>query len=145
MIDRYELGPREPWTLPRVLMLILGLALMLLSPTIAAAQTRVTTFAWDYDDTPAAVATYTQAVRVNDVAIVIPPTCVAKTVTPAVTTCSVPITANTGSNTVSVAATKDGVTKTTIYSGIDLSRGPKEPSAPRINITVSITLPGPTN
>ena len=112
---------------------------ILLFGSTAYAQTN--TFAWDYVGAlPAEVATYIQSVTVDNTAVTTAPTCIAKGTTD--TTCSVPITPlATGSHTVSVSASKSGITAQTTITGLNLANGPKSASNPQIKIVVTINIP----
>lgn len=97
------------------------------------------TLQYDYLDTPANVASYTQTIKVDGSLVTAAPTCAANPTSG--TTCSVSIpTLAAGTHTIDVTATKSGQSAETIVSGINPANGPKNASNIRINVTVTVTV-----
>ena len=117
---------------------LLATAFLLFS-SVSQAQA-VSTLAWDYTALPAEVALYTQIVKVDGAIITAAPTCVALGTTS--TTCSVTIpTLAAGSHSLSIEATKGGISAQTIMTGVNPTNGPKSAANPRyiINITINVS------
>ena len=118
--------------------LLIPLLVLAFPGQVAKAQS-TTRIEWDYKpDTVANVATYSQLVRVDNVAVTAVPTCVQ--VGPDVT-CSVPVTLAAGTHSVSVRATKNSVSNEMTINGMNGANGPKNPEGIRININVTVTIP----
>jgi hypothetical protein len=104
-------------------------------------QTPVTTLRWDFTGVVLTeVNTYTQSVSIDGAEISLSSlTCQANGVS---TSCSVsaPILA-TGTHTVVIAATKNGVTTETRVTGMGITgTGPAQPTTPRLVVTVTVAV-----
>lgn len=107
----------------------------------AAAQSTAV-LAWDYDAPTTEVATYTQTATIDGTPIPGTPTCAAKVGAATQTTCQLPIpTPAAGSHTVSVTAARNGITAETRLAGLNLANGPRNAVAPRVTVTVTVTVP----
>jgi len=114
---------------------------LLFLPASAWAQT-TNTFAWEYTVAPGEVATYTQIAAVDGTPVTGVPTCGPKAGNAAHTACSVPIPAlSSGSHTLSVAAARGGMVAETRVTGVDPNNAPVNATAPRVVITVTVTIP----
>lgn len=112
----------------------------LLYPALSYAQPTVT-LAWEFDKVPTEVATYQQSVLIDGTAVVATPTCVALGTTR--TSCSVPAPQlATGTHTVSIAAARNGITATTVITGIGAAGAPSNPTNPKLNIVITINIGG---
>lgn len=102
-------------------------------------EAQQSTLAWDYLATNLAdVSSYIQTVNVNGTNVTTAPTCVPAG--PNVS-CTVPVTLTpTGSNTISVTASRGGISKETRITGINLQNASGQPSNPRLTVTVTITV-----
>lgn len=122
----------------RILLIALVVLFALVSQPYA--QTTTNTIQWDYlNATPTQVATYTQTVTVNGTVQTTAPTCVASGVN---TQCQLAVTLISGSNTINVSATLNGVTRGITLAGLNpATSGPKEPTNFRYNINVTINVP----
>jgi len=118
------------------------LVLTLLIPIISFAQT-THTFKWEYiGANPTEVATYTQVVMVDTTTIATPPICILKLGTTTDTSCQVSIPALTqGTHTLSVTATRNGLSAEGRLTGVDPTNFPDTPSSLRISITVIVNIP----
>lgn len=116
-------------------------AVFVLVAVSAQAQTPTYTLAWDYPVVSSDVATYSsQVVTLDSTVLPGTPTCVSSGA--ASTTCSLVLpTLTTGTHTVKVAATRGGITRETVFAGIDPSRAPASAGTPRIMISVTVTVP----
>jgi len=120
--------------------LLIILPFLLFFPINARAQS-VSTLEWDYPNTTLTeVQGYTQSITVNGTLVTITPDCVTQGSS---VVCSVAIPPlNPGSNTVSVSASKDGVTAETRIVGMDPNKSPKNPGNPKAKIVITINLGG---
>jgi hypothetical protein len=114
--------------------------LYLLAPVASAQPSTPRTLLWDYPRPLAEVSEYVHAVSVDGVAVTGTPTCTGNT-TNTLTTCALllPI-LSTGAHTISVQATRNGQSATVTLTGVDLAQGPSIPGAPRVTVTVTITV-----
>lgn len=123
--------------------LILLVAILSLSSTKNAnAQTPTHNVIWNYVGANAAeVATYTQAVFVDNVRVIGNPVCVGTTATD--TRCSIGVgQLAAGPHTVAVEATKDNITTRTQVTNLNIgANAPKNPSGFSYQINVTISLP----
>lgn len=113
----------------------------LLFSTAALAQTPEVKLQWEYDKALTDVQAYAQAVTVDGTAITTAPTCTSAG--SAKTVCSV--VANqlaTGTHTVAISATANGVTAETKIVGISASNAPQNAKNPKITITVTVSVGG---
>ncbi len=115
------------------------IALLVLLPSLANAQSTVTQIDWEHASaTPAQVATFNTVVKVDNVVVTTAPTCVANGVN---TSCRVPIgvLAN-GSHTFYVSTTVDSVLRETVLTKVfPLTGGNAQPTNPKFIITITIT------
>lgn len=117
-----------------------GLLLLLASAPLYAQTTNV--LLWDYDTTPAEVATYAQAVTIDGTAASGTPTCAVSGTNPQRTTCQLTIPAlATGSHVINIAATRGGMTAETRITGVNPANGPRNALSPRVQVTVVVTVP----
>jgi len=115
--------------------LVIALGMLLIG---GVAQAQSATFSYDYvTKTPAVVATYTQAITWDGVAVAGTPTCVALGTTG--TTCSITIpTVTAGNHTAVVNVSLDGNTVVASKTGFNPANLPGTPGSFRIVITVTI-------
>jgi hypothetical protein len=118
---------------------ILFLVACLVLPTVLAAQTPTATLRWDYAAPLADVTTYTQSVSIDGTVLATAPTCTAVNATSSTCSVAAPQLA-TGTHTVVVAATKNGITAETRITGIGATGGPAQPSNQRLVITVTVAI-----
>lgn len=111
----------------------------------AVAQTVNAKIAWDYDRTISVVqSTYTQTVKVDDVIVPGPITCVTHATLTSKTTCTISAALPTtiGQHTLSVlAVTTSGQSAETRFTGLDVSAALTVDGKPRISVVVTVTLP----
>lgn len=123
--------------------LILFVLALLMLPTLAQAQ-QTAAIGWEYPVALATVNTYTQSVRVDTTTITATPTCVATT--PTLTSCTVPTAPlATGTHTLSVTASLNGITAQTTLSGVNPSStttAPQNPANIKYQINVVINVGG---
>lgn len=111
---------------------------LLTIPTLVSAQTTAT-LEWSYPNvTLTEVQAYAQTVTVNGTTVTAVPTCVAQG-TSVVCTVSIPAPTS-GSNTVSVSATRGGITAETRITGLDINNAPKNPNNPKAKIVITINI-----
>lgn len=120
--------------------LFMLLAALLCATTVSAQTTSV--LVWDYDAPQADVATYTQAVAIDGAAQTGAPACTAHASNPQQTTCRLTITAlAAGPHTISVTASRGGMTAETRVTGVNPANIPRNALNPRVNVTVVVTIP----
>ncbi len=124
----------------RKLFLLIPLLVLVFPGQVAKAQTTAA-LRWDYgpNETVANVATYTQFIQVDSTVITAVPTCVQNGT---VVTCSVPISPlSSGSHTLIVQASRNGISARTTITGLNPNDAPKNPSNPGYQINVTINIP----
>lgn len=122
-------------------MKILSLSLVIVLGVTKIVSAQTATLAWDYiGKSLTEVQTYVQEVKVDGVVNTAVPTCVTSG---ANVSCSVSApTLATGLHTVSIGATKNGVTALTTITGIGGANNPINPSNPKVVITITINVGG---
>lgn len=120
---------------------LIALVLCLLAFAATAHGQTTATLVWDYNVPLSEVQGYTQAITIDGTALTTAPTCVAAT--PTSTRCQVPAPSlATGTHTVAIAATRNGITATTIVNGVGTAGAPTNPSNPKLNIVITINIGG---
>lgn len=118
----------------------LGLCVALLSLS-SNLQAQTATLAWEFDKLPAEVSQYTQSVTIDGTLQTAVPTCTALGTTR--TACSIPAASlAAGIHTVSISATRGGITATTNITGIGGANAPSNPSNPKVVITITVSVGG---
>jgi hypothetical protein len=98
---------------------------------------------WDYTAPLSEVTSYVHTVSIDAVAVTQAVSCAPRVGVAGDVTCgvTVPVLAA-GSHTVTIAATFAGQTSSTTVSGLDPSKGPKQPNGnPRVMRVITITIP----
>jgi hypothetical protein len=115
------------------------IAVCLLMPSLASAQSTFTV-AWDYiGAAPSVVAGYTQTVLIDATVQAGTPTCVQKAGAPADTTCTLTMPKPAaGTHTITVRASKGSTTAEATMAGYDPATAPVPASAIRTIITVTV-------
>lgn len=127
----------------KVSALVFASLLLLLAYPLEAQTATTSALVWDYGAAlPAEVATYTQTLTIDGVAVAGLPSCAAKTGSVTDTTCSMPIPAlATGSHVISILAAKGGMTAELRVTGLNPANAPKASTGVRVVVTTTITVP----
>ena len=116
----------------------LCVALLFLSSNL---QAQTATLAWEYDKLPSEVSQYVQSITIDGTVQTAVPTCAALGTTR--TACSIPAPSlATGTHSVSISATRGGITATTNITGIGGTGAPSNPSNPKVVITITVSVGG---
>jgi hypothetical protein len=122
--------------------LFLMLVLLVLGMAQAHAQTQTNTIGWEYDVPTTEVATYQQQLSIDGIPATGAIQCVATVANALRTACQLVVPAlAAGQHTLSIAATRGGVTAETRISGLDLATAPRNPVNPRVTVTVTVNIP----
>jgi hypothetical protein len=124
----------------RVWVCALGLVL---SASLAFAQTTTANLVWDVDAPVATVNGYTRSITVDGVAVTAAPACVAATAPTTGTTCSVPVAGlQTGTHAVVIKYTSGSQSVQNTTTGLSASGTlPALPANLRITVTVTVVAP----
>lgn len=122
---------------------IIAAALLAIAQSVNAQTVTTNRIEWDYTASLSEVTSYAQTVSIDTAAVTTPPTCAQKAGSTTEVTCAVtvPVLAA-GAHAISITATLNGQSSTTIVNGIDPTRGPKQPNGnPRVTRVITITIP----
>lgn len=129
---------RELETIARV---VAALICFVLSGAMADGQATAT-LVWDYDAPQAEVSSYVQTAAVDGALVTGAISCAPKTGAATQTTCSAPLAPLApGKHAIEITATRNGSTATTRVTNFDPTNGPKTSTAPRYNLTFTLSLP----
>lgn len=127
----------------KVFALVCALLMLLIAAPLHAQAATTMTLIYDYGQAlPAEVATYTQTLTIDGVAVAGLPNCAAKSGSATDTTCSIPIPPlATGSHVISILAAKGGSSSELRVTGLNPSNAPKSATGVRVVVTTTITVP----